>query len=661
MNAVDPSAQPAGEVIWTPGATARTDCELGRFMTWVERRHQLAFTDYDDLWRWSVDDVEQFWVDIVDFMPVRFTHPYSKVMSGRDMPGVTWFEGATVNYAEHVLSGAGEDVVIVSHSEARARQEITRDELRRRVGAVQAFLVEAGIGAGDRIASYLPNIPEAMIVLLAAASVGAIFTSCAPESGTASVVGKIHQIEPRVLFAVDGYVYGGKKIGRRDEVRAIRAAVASIEIVIEVPYLDPDGERLENAHDWRTIVANLREPEFAALPFQHPLHIVYSSGTTGSPKAIVHSHGGILLEHLKLFRLHDDLGPSDRWFWYSSTNWVAWNFGASVLITGASIVTFDGHPMKPDLTRLWRLISDEHVTFMGTSPAYLETCQKAGLVPGDVVDLSALRAINPGGSPLPPEGWRWIQRGVKPGVYISSGCGGTDVASSFVGGSRLVPVRVGEIACRLLGVDAQAYDDDGNVVVGERGELVIRRPMPSMPLGFWGDDDGSRLRESYFERFPGVWCHGDWVSFSEYGTCRVTGRSDATLNRGGVRLGTSEFYSVLEKLDGIADSMVVHLDNDQSVGGELILFVVPAEGRELGDGLGASISEALRSQLSPRHVPDRVISMSAIPRTLTGKRMEVPIKRLLLDPDMILTDAAGQEFGEYRALAHALHAAPARV
>ncbi|MCW2758395.1 MAG: acetoacetyl-CoA synthase, partial [Nocardioidaceae bacterium] len=498
----------------------------------------------------------------------------------------------------------------------------------------------------------------AMVVLLATTSIGAVFTSCAPESGTASVVAKIGQVEPRVLFTVDGYVYGGKPFTRHDEAAAIRAAVPSIEVVVEVPYLDLDGERLENTHDWRAVVSSPREPEFAALPFQHPLHIVYSSGTTGAPKAIVHSHGGILLEHLKLFRLHDDLGPNDRWFWYSSTNWVAWNFGASVLMTGASIVIFDGHPMKPDLTRLWRLVGEERVTFMGASPSFLGVCQKAGLVPRDVVDLSALRAVNAGGSPLPPEGWRWIQREVKAGIYISSGSGGTDVASSFVGGTRLLPVRAGEISCRLLGVDAQAYDDDGHPLSGERGELVIRRPMPSMPLKFWGDD-GSRLRESYFERFPDVWCHGDWVSFSEHGSCAVTGRSDATLNRGGVRLGTSEFYSVLEELDGIADCMVIHLENDYSAGGELVLFVVPTEGRDLADGLEATIGDVLRSQLSPRHVPDRVVAVGAIPRTLSGKRLEVPIKRLLLDPDFVLPpDAAGagQQLDEYRALALELRA-----
>lgn len=646
----------AGDVLWTPPADARTATEIGRFMTWVERRHGLSFAGYDDLWAWSVEHLASFWTAVADYMPVHFTTPPRSVLSGDRMPDVTWFDGATLNYAEHVLAGADEDVVLIAHSESRPRLALTRGDLRRQVGAVQQFLRAQGIVAGDRVAAYLPNIPETFVVLLACASIGAVFTSCAPESGTASVLSKIRQVEPRVLFAVDGYVYGGRPFPRHAEVEAIRTAVPSIELVVEVPYLDPDGERLPESTDWRTFASNGRDPDFAAVPFQHPLYIVYSSGTTGTPKAIVHGHGGILLEHLKLFRLHDDLGPGDRWLWYSSTNWMAWNFGVSVLATGAAVVTLDGHPMKPDLRRLWQLVGEERVTFLGTSPSFLGLCQKAGLRPAEVADLTALRAVNAGGSPLAAEGWAWIQHAVKPGVYISSGSGGTDVASSFVGGSRLLPVRAGEIACRLLGVDAQAYDESGAPVVGQRGELVIRRPMPSMPVCFWGDD-GHRLREAYFEQIPGVWCHGDWVSFSSYGSCVVTGRSDATLNRGGVRLGTGEFYSVLDDVEGLADSMVVHLEDGRGGSGQLILFVVPTAGAELSEQLTSVINESLRRELSPRHVPDRIIRVAAIPRTLSGKRMEVPVKRLLLDPDLAITqDAASTDadLSEYRSLARSL-------
>jgi acetoacetyl-CoA synthetase len=400
------------------------------------------------------------------------------------------------------------------------------------------------------------------------------------------------------------------------------------------------------------------ELEFTPLPFAHPLYIVYSSGTTGSPKAIIHGHGGILLEHLKLFLLHDDLGPADRWFWYSSTNWMAWNYGASVLLGGGSLLTFDGHPMRPELADYWRMVGDEGVTCLGTSPGFMLACQKEGVVPGRSADLSALRTINSGGAPLTEEGFRWVYRAVKPDVYLGSGSGGTDVASSFVSGCRLLPVRAGEIACRLLGVDAQAFNEAGQPVVGERGELVIRQPMPSMPVGFWGDTGGQRLASTYFERFPGVWCHGDWVTFSAHGSCQVTGRSDATLNRGGVRLGTSEFYAVIDEDAEISDSLVVHLEDAGGGPGQLILFVVTRDGAELTGDAIARIRGLLRDQLSPRHQPDLVRRIAVIPRTLTGKRMEVPVKRALLNPG---GPVPGEPDGldEFRALGRQLAAAAA--
>lgn len=625
--------QDDGDVLWRPPPDAARRFRMGRYMSWLKDTRGLDLTTYDRLWDWSVINLEEFWGSVAEYFAVKFHDPPSAVLSSRNMPGANWFPGATLNFAEHVLDGPPDDVVLISRSEARPRIELTRAQLRAQVAAVRAALERLGVRRGDRVAVYLPNTPEALITLLAAASLGAVFTSCAPESGPASVIGKIGQVEPAVLVTVDGYVYGGKSFDRVAEVAQVRAAVPSLRAVIAVPHLTPDTQRIPDALNWRDIVAETAPLRFDPVPFAHPLYIVFSSGTTGRPKPIVHGHGGILLEHLKLFCLHDDLGPDDRWFWYSSTNWMAWNYGASALLSGGSLLTFDGHPMRPDLSAYWRMVGEEKVTFLGTSPAFLVACQKAGLLPAEAADLSALRTINSGGSPLAAETWRWVYRAVKPDIYLSSSSGGTDVASSFVSGCRLLPVRAGEISCRLLGVDAQAYNDEAQPVVEQRGELVIREPMPSMPLGFWGDTDGSRLFEAYFERYPGIWCHGDWVTFSARGTCQVTGRSDATLNRGGVRLGTSEFYAVIDEVKEITDSLVIHLEDEEGGAGELILFVSTPGNAPLTEDTRAALVRMLREQLSPRHVPDVITQVSQIPRTLSAKRMEIPVKRVLLDPE----------------------------
>lgn len=622
-----------GEILWEPPADVLASSAMGRYLTWLERTRGLSFgADYHALWRWSVTDLAGFWGSVADYMGVRFHDQPSAVLPEARMPGAAWFPGATLNFAEHSLAGPADATVLVSRSESRPRVELTRGQLRGQVAALRDALLRLGVGPGDRVAAYLPNIPEALITLYAAASLGAIFTCCAPESGTRSVISRIGQVEPAVLVAVDGYRYGGERYDRTAEVAAIRAAVPSIKATITLPYLEPVNV-IPNSLTWDDLMAGPATLDFAPVPFAHPLYIVYSSGTTGSPKAIIHSHGGILLEHLKLFLLHDDLGPDDRWFWYSSTNWMAWNYGASVLLGRGSLLTFDGHPMRPGLADYWRMVSDERVTCLGTSPGFMLACQREGLMPGRAADLGALRTINSGGAPLSEEGFRWVYRAVKPDVYLGSGSGGTDVASSFVSGSRLLPVRAGEIACRLLGVDAQAFNEAGQPVVGERGELVIRQPMPSMPVGFWGDAGGQRLKHTYFERFPGVWCHGDWVTFSPWGTCQITGRSDATLNRGGVRLGTSEFYAVIDEVDEVGDSLVVHLEDPAGGPGLLILFVVTADGKPLPEAAAARIRSMLRQQLSPRHQPDLVYTVTKVPRTLTGKLMEVPVKRALLDPD----------------------------
>ncbi|TDB84464.1 acetoacetate--CoA ligase, partial [Micromonospora fluostatini] len=481
---------------------------------------------------------------------------------------------------------------------------------------VAAGLRRLGVGPGDRVAAYAPNIPETYVLLLATASLGAVFSSCAPEFGTRSVTDRWRQIEPTVLVAVDGYRYGDKPVDRRAEVAAVRAALPSLAHTVSIAYLDPAGAPPEGAIGWADLAAATDEPlTFTPVPFDHPLYVLYSSGTTGLPKPIVHGHGGILLEHLKMLALHHDLGPGDRFLWFTTTGWMMWNFLVSGPAVGSAIVLFDGNPGHPDLGELWRLAERTGTTYFGTSAPFLLACRKAGLVPREIADLSALRGVGSTGAPLPAEGFTWVYSAVGDRLQLQSLSGGTDVCTGFVGGVPLLPVHAGEIACRALGAKVEARSADGTPVVGELGELVITAPMPSMPVGFWNDADGARYREAYFDVYPGVWRHGDWITINERGGCVITGRSDATLNRGGVRLGTAEFYSVVEGLDEVVDSVVVHLEDDQGGAGELLLFVVLAEGLTLDDDLRRTIGRELRTALSPRHVPDEIHQVRAVPRT----------------------------------------------
>jgi acetoacetyl-CoA synthetase len=500
---------------------------------------------------------------------------------------------------------------VIAYSQSREPVTLTTRQLRDQVRRVRAGLVRLGVGRGDRVAAYAPNIPETFILMLATASLGAIFSSCAPEFGTRSVTDRWKQIEPKILVAVDGYRYGDKAIDRSAEVAAIKDALPSVETVIMIGYLHGGG-------DWDKLDGD-DDLEFAAVPFDHPLYVLYSSGTTGLPKPIVHGHGGILIEHLKMLGLHHDLGPGDRFFWFTTTGWMMWNFLASGPAVGAAIVLFDGNPGFPDLSALWALPG---ITYFGTSAPFLMACRKAGVVvPGNTI-----RGLGSTGAPLPPEGFAWVYQAVGADLQLQSLSGGTDVCTGFVGGAPLLPVIEGVISCRALGARVEAYDPAGRPVIDELGELVITAPMPSMPVGFWNDPDGTRYREAYFDVFPGVWRHGDWITIGADGTCVITGRSDATLNRGGVRLGTAEFYSVVESIDEVADSVVVHLDEH---GDELLLFVVLADGLELDDALRGRIRSELRAALSPRHVPDEIHQVRAVPRTLSAKKLEVPVKRIL--------------------------------
>jgi acetoacetyl-CoA synthetase len=609
-----------GTVLWEPPAGVRETTRIGHYLAWLERERGRTFADYAALWDWSVNDLDGFWRSIWDYFEVITYDPPTAVLADAAMPGATWFPGATLNYAEHVLRMPGladDDPVVLAYSQSRAPRELTAGQLRAEVRKVRAGLKARGIGKGDRVAAYAPNIPETYVLMLATASLGAIFSSCAPEFGARSVIDRWSQIEPKLLVAVDGYRYGDKPVDRREEVAAITAAIPSIEHVVTIGYLHGGGDFDGLAGD---------EPmAFEPVPFDHPLYVLYSSGTTGLPKPIVHGHGGILLEHVKILTLHHDLGPGDRFFWFTTTGWMMWNFLASGPAVGAAIVLFDGNPGYPNMSALWDLVDEAGITYFGTSAPFLMACRKAGLTPAK----RGLKAVGSTGAPLPPEGFAWVYESVGKDLQLQSLSGGTDVCTGFVGAVPLLPVVEGVIACRCLGAKVEAYDPSGAPVVDELGELVITAPMPSMPVGFWNDPDGKRYREAYFDVFPGVWRHGDWITIDTDGRCVITGRSDATLNRGGVRLGTAEFYSVVEGLPEIADSVVVHLEKPDDPNGELLLFVVLADGLQLDETLRRRINGELRAALSPRHVPDEIHQVRAVPRTLSAKKLEVPVKRIL--------------------------------
>jgi acetoacetyl-CoA synthetase len=600
-------------ILWTPPQELVDTCQMTHFAEWTG----LGFGSYEELWQWSVDDLEAFWSSIWRYFDVQADAAPTRVLGSREMPGAQWFPDVNLSYPEHVFRGKEDgEVAILFEGESQDPGEWSWGELRHQTMRIRAGLKRRGVGRGDRVVAYMPNIPETIAAFLATASLGAVWSSCSPDFGVRSVVDRFAQIEPKVLLAVDSYGYGGKRFDKSEVIAHLQQEMPTLvdTVVLGQGWFDDEAE----------------EPlEFERVPFAHPLWVLYSSGTTGLPKAIVHGQGGILLEHLKKMHLHLDARAGDRVFWFTTTGWMMWNFLASVLLTPAAIVLYDGNPGYPDMGRLWDLAERTRMTTFGTSAAYIHACMKAGVKPGEGRDLSALRAIGSTGSPLSPEGFEWVYDELGSATWLFSTSGGTDVCSAFVGGTPLKPVWLGEMQGRALGAKVEAYDEHGKPVIEEVGELVITEPMPSMPVAFWGDEDGSRYRESYFEDFPGVWRHGDWIRITERGTAVIYGRSDSTINRGGIRMGTAEIYRAALAVDAVVDALVVDIDE------WMPLFVVLADGAELTDELVKELRDRIRSDCSPRHVPSEVIQVEEVPRTLSGKVLEVPVKKVLMggDPD----------------------------
>jgi acetoacetyl-CoA synthetase len=662
--------------LWTPSAERIRTAGITRYCDWLEKERGLKFADYESLWRWSVTELEAFWRSVWDFAGVLAHQPFEHVLTHRAMPGAKWFEGATLNYAEHSLAHArrpetADLPAIICYSETRPRVEISWAALADQVGALTATLARFGVASGDRVVSYMPNIPETVSALLATAARGAIWSSCSPDMGAVGVLDRFRQIDPKLLFAVDGYRYGGKDFDRRDVVRELVRQLPTLEAVIFVPYLHSgaaldlsatDSGRRISITTFTDATASPAVAAFTPVAFDHPLWVVYSSGTTGMPKPIVHGHGGTVIENLKSQRLHLDLRVGDRFFWFTSTSWIMWNLLVSTLHTGCTVLQFDGNPGHPDLSTLWRFAEHERANFLGISPAFIALCIKAGVKPRAQFDLGALRTVGSTGSPLTAEGYRWVYESVHPDVMLASISGGTDPGTAFLTSCPTLPVYAGEMQCRGLGVATYAYNDAGESVLGEVGELVMTEPIPSMPLYFWGDDDGKRYFESYFDTFPGVWRHGDWLKLitrPESVTGVIYGRSDSTINRYGIRIGTAEIYRVVEEFPEVADALVIDLEY---LGREsyLALFVVLREPRSGIAGMGAKgpaldgvaageasrrpgvtatgvalelrarLLDAIRTKLSARHVPNDVFAIPEVPRTLSGKKLEVPAKKILL-------------------------------
>lgn len=621
------------DILWTPSNDFILNSGLKKYESWLEEEFNLRFKNYEDFWRWSNEHYEDFWESLSSYFDIQFHSNYERIIDTEEMPGARWFSGATLNYAEHIFRMKSEDrPALIFANETGDRKKISWGELEQQVTSVQAFLVSKGITKGDRVAGYLPNTPETIACFLAVNSLGAVWSCCSPDFGINTVIDRFEQIEPRVFFTCDGYQYGGKRIDRTTEAKQIAEAIPSIETVVLIPTLNAKATLDESIH-WDTVTSTPSTVlTFEAVDFNHPIWVLYSSGTTGKPKAITHSHGGVLLEHLKYMHFHNDVKPGEHFFWFTTTGWMMWNFLQASMLAGAVPVLFDGSPGTPDLNSLWKLTAEFPIHHFGTSAPYLIACMKKGLTPGTDFDLSALRSIGSTGAPLPPEAFDWVYNHVKKDLWLCSMSGGTDVCTAFVGGIPSKPVRRGKIQGRALGCDLKSMDEDGNEVVGSLGEMVISNPMPSMPVYFWGDEENARYKSSYFEKFEGKWCHGDWIQIEENGQLQIFGRSDATLNRKGIRIGTAEIYSVLDRISGVQDSLIVNLEKKDGSDIMPLFVVIDSDQNEMQ--LFETIKQQLKEECSPRHVPDLILKVDEIPYTLSGKKMEVPVKKALMGLDV---------------------------
>lgn len=620
-----------GVLLWKPSQQQIENSGISLFMKWLKKEKGLSFGSQNELWKWSVEELEAFWESIWNYCQVKSNTSYNQVLESRLMPGVKWFTGSTLNYAEHVFRNIrGNKPAVIFQSETTRRTELSWKELYEKTAMVANSLKELGVKPGDRVVAYMPNIPETVIAFLACASIGAIWSSCSPDFGTNTVIDRFKQIEPTILFAVDGYSYNGKIQNRKTSVSEIQLSLPTLKKTILIPYVSSnDSELNHRTMYWNDLLQGDCELVFEKVPFDHPLWILFSSGTTGLPKPIVQSQGGILLEQLKTLLVEQGVNRDDVFFWFTTTGWMMWNLLVGGLLTGGTIVLYDGSPSYPSIHVLWDLAEEVGVTFFGTSAGFLSACMKLGIKPKESRKFSELKAICSTGSPLPVEGFVWVYENVKTDVWLVSTSGGTDVCTAFVGGSPILPVYAGEIQARALGAYVQAFDDEGKSITNEVGELVITAPMPSMPIYFWGDNNNKRYLESYFEMYPGIWRHGDWIKFDDKGSCIIFGRSDSTINRLGVRIGTSEIYRVVESLDDIMESLVVDLEllGRKSC---MLIFVVLKPGVNMSDELKETIKAEIKEKVSPRFVPDEVYEVEQIPKTLSGKKLEVPIRKILL-------------------------------
>ncbi len=624
-----------GDLLWSPSPEAIEQANLTDYMRWLSDKHGIVKNDYSALWEWSIDEIGDFWTTLFDYFALVYDGELEPALGEMGMPSAEWFPNVHINYAENIFAKLSTDKPILLYkAEDSSLREVFRSELERKVTRLAAFLKTSGVEAGDRVVAYIPNIPEAIIAMLATASLGAIWSSCSPDFGARSVLDRFTQIEPKVLIAVDGYQYGGKPFDRRAVVAELQDALPTLEKTVLIPHIAKNTDNLHTSTLlWEDALANdAQKLEFERLPFAHPLWILYSSGTTGLPKPIVHGHGGVTLEHVKSVVFHNDLKPNDNFFWYSSTGWMMWNYLIGSLLAGSTAILYNGSPAYPDMNALFALAEETGMTYFGTSAAFISACIKASIQPNQQYDLSKIRAVGSTGSPLTVDGFAWIYDNINANLALESLSGGTDLCTAFVGGARTMPIYAGEIQGASLGAKVEAFDEDGNAVVNEVGELVISQPMPSMPIYFWNDADKTRYQSSYFEMYQGIWRHGDWIMFNERGGCVIFGRSDSTINRGGVRMGTSEIYRVVESFDEILDSLIVDLEF-RGRDSFMPLFVKLAEGVAPDDALKQRVTKRLRAEVSPRHVPNEMIAVKDIPYTLSGKKMEVPIRKILLGMD----------------------------